>query len=211
MNLPSVSYDIFSIRTVVLALSLSMSACGGSGGEGANTFGDSNQTVVTTELGGTLANDGTWSLEDKFFISGGERSRTQSNHSELATIVVGDELFDNSNGVYSGGRITIVLTLTGSGVYTVTDIDNVTAAVGNGSKMASVNVTAGTVSNNETQWATTATSGTVTVVVNSEGRYFVSTTEPLVLTRARNIGTGIPGSPDQVLFSMRNINGLVIQ
>jgi len=145
------------------------------------------------------------------FISGGELSRTQSNQVDRVTIVVGDEVFGNSNGVYSGGSIRIVLTLTGSGVYSVTDSDNFEAAVGSGAKAATINVTAGTLSNNETQWATTAASGTVTVVVNTEGRYFVSTNEPLILTRKIDIGTGVPGSPDQVLFRMRSINGVLIQ
>jgi len=211
MNLLNVSFSISNIRLIVVVLSLFMGACGGSDGETFDTYDGTNPAVVANELDSTLAHDGTWSLADKLFISGGERLRTQSNHSALATIIVGEGFFDDSNGVYSGGRITIVLTLTGSGVYTVSDIDNVKAAVGNGSKMAFINVTAGTISNNETQWTTTATSGTVTVVVNSEGRYYVSTIEPLMLTRTLNIGTGIPGSPDQVLLSMRNINGLVTQ
>lgn len=217
MNLASTSLNIFNVRAnvrlIVLALSLFITACSGSGEEGGQNQStiDANQTVDTSEVSGVLVNDGTWSLEDKLFISGGERSRTQSNQTNLVSIVVGDDVFDNSNGVYSGGRISIMLSLTGSGVYAVTDLGNVVSAAGNGSKVASINVTAGTLSNNETQWSTTATSGTVTVIVNTEGRYFVSTTEPLILTRKLDVGTGIPGSPDQASFSMRNINGVVIQ
>jgi len=218
MKLPVGSFESYSVRLSSVVLSVLMTACGGGNSEGTpkQSISFSNEVIEldaaeTSNTIGVLANDGTWQLDDKLFISGGELSRTQSNQSDMVTIIVGDEVFDNSNGVYSGGRVSIFLSSTGSGIYALTDKDNFTTAIASGIKVGSLNVAAGTLSNNETQWATSATSGIVSVTVNSEGRYFVSTTEPLILTRKSNVGTGIPGSPDQVSFSMRNINGVVIQ
>jgi len=110
MNLPITPFNYFNFTAIAIALSMLTSSCGGgsasgSGGDGFQQTSqqslqqplnnDSNQVVSTTELepGGALANDGTWSLEDRLFISGGERSRTQSNRSNLATIIVGGGVF----------------------------------------------------------------------------------------------------------------------
>lgn len=195
----------------VVATTVLASACNSSDDGSASRSLDSSNSVETSgEIGDTLVNDGTWTLDDKLFVGGGENLRTQSNQVDHVIIVVGDEVFDNSNGVYSGGSIKIILSLTGNGVYSVSDIANTQAMFGSGAKVASITVTAGTLSNNPTQWATT-TSGTVTVNVNQQGRYFVSTTQPLILTRKLDIGTGIPGSPDQITFNMRTINGVLIQ
>jgi len=213
MNLPISSFNkAYRNKTVLLTLVL-FAGCSSGGGDSApkQMANNPDTTVSPSEVGGSLLNDGTWMLEDKLFVSGGEDVRTQSNQPDRVVIVVGDDASDNSNGEYSGGSLRITLTPTGSGVYSVDDVATIPAVFGNGSKVASISVTAGTLSNNASQWATTAASGTVSVSENSEGRYFVSTTEPLILTRQRDIGTGIPDSADQVLLSMRNINGLVIQ
>lgn len=204
---------VLQLATVAIA-SMIIVSCGSSGGAGSEPIQSENsgeQPIGTDLPGGAEVNtlaDATWKLGDAVFITDFNGGATiQNNRGDNVLIVVGDQIFDTSNGDYSGSVLRITLSLSGSGDYVVTDAINATAAFGSGANVASIEVIAGTTSQNATRWDSTVTSGTLTVSVNADGRYFVSTTEPIIVTRAFDSGTGgVAGSPDNILLEMQNIN-----
>ncbi len=197
----------------VAIMSVVIVSCGGGGSGGTNSeliqSENSDQPSETSLPGGAQVNalaDGTWKLGEFVFITDFNGQTLQNNRDDNVLIVVGTHLFDTSNGNYAGSVIRITLSLTGSGDYVVTDASSSASAFGSGAKVASIEVIAGATSNNATQWDSTETSGTLVVSVNADGRYFVSTTEPIIVTKAFESGTGVVGSPDQISLEMRNIN-----
>ncbi len=208
------------LRTAVVAILLAIiSSCGSGGGSSTSTANsnlmpseDANQQGDTNLPAGVQNGqfgDGSWMLDDivfTVFFSGAETvGRDERVHINM---LVGDNLFEPSNGAYHGALLNINFSANGSGNYVVTDSSSANLAFAGTENVASLDVSAGVAMGNTVRWDSTVTSGSLTVTLNEEGRYFVSTIEPIVVTKTFESGNGIEGAPDQMSLEIRNINAI---
>lgn len=221
------------LRTTVIAISFLVGAC--SSGDSDNS--SSNASSTANEAGSTAGNTSsgtadetigdttgvnlangetvpldapiTWSLGDASYSGLGEVSGAQQNIAGRAIVSISTNDEDAGNGEFNGSRLFLHLTQGGSGDYTVVDNFSIETITGSGTNVAYVIVSAGTETGDlaETDWE--SVTGVVSVVVDNNGSYHVSTIEPLTLTRASDQNGGIPNSPDQISFEMQNIHGMV--
>ncbi len=209
-------FDVLRPVSVAVVLG-AISSCGGGSGSADNSdIAHSENVNPSAEMNdsentqaGALV-DGSWKLGDFIFVTDSDTEGQAIQNSNLGNktrIVVGDSLFDSSNGNYSGSVLRIVLSTNGSGDYVVTDEVGAESTFDSGANVAWLYVIAGATSQQATQWDSTETSGNLTVTVNEEGRYFVSTKEPIIVSKSGQAGTGVVGAPDQISLEFLNISG----
>ena len=146
-----------------------------------------------------------WSVGSYNYVGGASSAGyTNSSNSDIGSLAV-TTAFDTSNGDYSGSGITITHTLKGAGVYSLNENlseDNFSH------KRIDMRVTVGTGiihPNGGGAVLYRATSGTIKVTIDSNGKYHFTTTSPITLSDPLFVGNGIPGSPETFSFTMNNI------
>lgn len=192
------------------AVCLLTAACGGGGDS--DTGGISETPDASTETNNVVGESNlvpldapaTWSLGPATYVVPGANSTSQINIAGRVIVSASTNDEDTGNAEYSGSQLTLQLSQGGTGDYTV--VDNINLDPG-GSRVAFVSVRAGTEVDGLARSSYVSTTGLISIQVDADGGYHASTIEPLTLTRDSDIGTGVPNSPDQISFTMRNIFG----
>ena len=214
---------ISSLISIIVVSGL-LSACGGSSSNSTasadadNGNGMDNEAMENSggnsapETGGTslvpLDAIRAWALGPASYQVTDDAATAQQSSETRVVIVISTSGFDGSNGLYSGSGVSMTLNAVGAGDYTLTDTSTL-VSLGDSVRAGTLTVTAGTLNVNPLRNSTwEATTGTVSVRVGEDGRYHVSTTEPLTLTRnpIADFNGGIPDSPDQISFTMQNLH-----
>jgi len=197
------SNRIFLVLPVAATLLLG-TACGGGNGDNMtaeSTGGGMSEAPVNptdSNNGGgeftLVALDGprTWSVGPATYILHGADSGLQQNIAGRVIVLVSTDDQDS---------LTLQLSQRGTGDYTVVDNINLD---GGGSRVAFVNVIAGTEVEGLARSRWVSSTGLISVRVDASGGYHATTIEPLTLTRDFDEGTGVPDSPDQIRFTMSN-------
>jgi len=223
-----------------ILFSVALIACSSSGGDGGtNGTVNANGTVdaggavdasgtvdtgSTVNTGGTVNSSGTvdnagvaidapitWMIGSASYSMPEPALGGQLNAAGLRIITSArDDTLDADNGAYAGAQLVLHMSVSGTGNYTLVDNTN-SVSTPNGAKVAFIIATAFSDEDrtNESTWV--STSGLISVKVDSNGLYHLSTIEPLVLTKDDNYnrpGAGIPESPDQISFQMQNVYGI---
>ncbi|MEE9326136.1 MAG: hypothetical protein V3U71_02495 [Cocleimonas sp.] len=170
----------------------------------------STNTSIVTATDGVIVSNGdvTWKLGDNSYNGGTSvalfssiNNSTVDNFGVLEVTTIG---FDRSNGDFSGSGVSIAHSLQGSGSYTIEEntTDLITSL---SNKVITLTVTAGTINSPLAATSYKAISGTVEVTVDNNGKYHFSIVSPITLTKAIDVGTGVPNAPDTFSFTMNNI------
>ena len=117
-------------------------------------------------------------------------------------VVVVSTSLDTANGDFSGSTVTISHSLSGSGLYQVTDsIDT------NSDNQISLDVVLGTSSSptRTTSYDSVNEINNVEVIVDSDGKYHFTLGSVIFLEKGLEIGGGVPGAPDTIDFTMNNL------
>ncbi|MEE9413213.1 MAG: hypothetical protein V3V22_09210 [Methylococcales bacterium] len=192
-------------------------SCGGGGS------GNSSSTVGSGDGGGlggggngggpdlTPSGNPTWSLEGNTFTGGiaqaGSLSPQQDDRFDV--FVIATTGLAVLNGAYSGSSLSITHSNNGSGVYTVVDSNDFAAALANSAleSFITIRVDVGTIMTNPIAASSyeAQTGGAVTVTLDTNGLYHFTASDPLVMTKSLDLGTGVPGSPDQASLTITNL------
>jgi len=177
-------------------------ACGGGGSSTTVATGSENNTNFSSGSSWTI---GTSSHQGSMIAS------TQSIDDGRVVIVISTAGANPNSSEYAGSTITIQALALGTGDYALIDSVGELLRIQSESPetpVAYIRAQAGTVHVNplaSTSWQ--SVTGTVSVVVDGDGHYRFSTNEPSTFTRELDLGTGIPGAPDQIDVSLTNVYG----
>lgn len=207
---------VLRLATVSIVLIVTASCGGGSSSNGAGNvpFQSANsgqQALAILQADGQLGSivGGSWTLDDIVFKATFDVFTTQNSRSDSVGITTTTGIIGTGNSDYSYASLEINLSSNGSGDYVITDASSARSMFVGGANVASIEAIVASVAGNLSQWGSTVTSGTLVVSVNADGRYFVSTREPIVVTKTSDIGgAGVVGLPDQISLTILNVNAM---
>jgi len=173
---------------------------------------ENTSTVVTPP-----SSTPTWKVGDYSYAGGsasGSSSTTSScigdtcpGSDNFAALVLSTSGSDTTNGAYSGAAINLRYTLKGAGIYSlVKDTSDLVSEDGLSGKTAQLSVTVGTLITAGGSTGYKATSGEISVTVDSKGKYYFTISSPIQLTKEVDVLGGVPNAPETTSFSMNNIH-----
>ena len=145
-------------------------------------------------------NDSNWKFGAYTYTKG---TSAQKNNGVFNTMAVGTT--DNENiGAYSGSALIFTWNPLGAGKYTITTSNLVINSPG--VKLINAQCQIGTaVTTGSTKYSSTANSGvTADVSVDANGKYHVTISQPVVLTKDEIIGGGVQGAADTYPLTVNN-------
>ncbi|MBB6109170.1 hypothetical protein SAMN05421821_103407 [Mucilaginibacter lappiensis] len=106
-------------------------------------------------------------------------------------------------GAYSGSALIFTWNPLGAGKYTITTSTLVLNSPG--TKLINVQCQIGTaVNTGSTRYDSGSTTATADVTVDASGKYHVTITQPVVLTKTLTTGTGVQGAADTYPLTVNN-------
>jgi len=179
------------ISALILALSATiLVSCGGKG---------DNPTPAND-------NAASWKLGDYSYVKGGSSQSSQTNDGKTITAIAISTSGDGGNyGAFSGSAVTITFySNLGEGTYTLGTTE---AMVSNpASKIINIDCTIGTAVNTGAVLYDSVSGGTAEVTKDSNGKFHVTVTTPVTLTKKVSTGGGIPAAKDSYQFTLKNGN-----
>lgn len=178
------------VSALILALSASfLFSCGGKG---------DNPTPADNET--------SWKLGDYTYVKGGSSQSSQANDGKTITGIAVTTSGDGGNyGAFSGSSVTITFySSLGEGTYTLGTTE---AMVANpGSKIMNLDCTIGTAVSTGAVMYDSSLGGTAEVTKDSNGKFHVTVSTPITLTKKVTTGGGIPAAKDSYQFTLKNAN-----
>lgn len=166
------------------------------------TRGPNTTSVDVIEANIDVDSDVSWQAGNAVYNAGtGASASSISNdpNNPFGVLGVGTDL-DSSNGSFSGSSLTITHSLSGSGLYTITDMLD-----GNSAKQVVINTSLGTATTQATAYDSGDVLNKVEVIVDADGKYHFTLTDPVFLNKGVEVNGGIPGAPATIDFTMSNI------
>lgn len=147
-----------------------------------------------------------WKLGDYTYVKGASSQSSQPTDGKTITAVVVTTSGDGGNyGAFSGSSVTITFySNLGEGTYTLGTTE---AMVTNpGSKIITIDCTIGTAVNTGAVLYDSPSGGTAEVTKDSNGKFHVTVSTPVTLTKKITTGGGIPAAKDSYQFTLKNAN-----
>jgi hypothetical protein len=145
-------------------------------------------------------NDSNWKFGTYTYNRG---TSSQANDGTFNTMVVGTT-DNNDKGAYSGSTLIFIWNPLGAGKYNITTSSLVTTSPG--VKLINIQCQIGTAVTTGSTKYSSAASPTLTadVSVDANGKYHVTITQPVVLTKDQIIGGGVQGAADTYPLTVNN-------
>lgn len=151
-----------------------------------------------------ITTSNTWKMNTYTYVQG---TSSSGYYNGVSSIVISTSGFSNANGAFSGSSISFVFWGNAVGTYTIQSFSTVGQAYSTNPslKYISISSNVGTEFPNTTKYDSQDSNLTAEVSLEN-GKYHITISNPIVLTKGVSVGTGVPNAPSTFTFTCDNVH-----